>query len=77
MATIVLVSWVGFVIHGTSAKVMPGTPVDAFLSEPLSFAWYASASHPRLGAASQAEPDRAPGDKLGMNDRAQTRKIGS
>lgn len=77
VATIVLVSWVGFVIHGTSARVMPGTPVDAFLSEPLSFAWNPSASHSRLGAASPAEPDRAPGDKLGMNDRAQTGKAGS
>lgn len=69
VATIVLVSWVGFVIHGTSARVMPGTPVDAYLSEPLQFAWAPVASRTRLGAATQAVPDRAPGDKLGMNDR--------
>lgn len=77
VATIVLVSWVGFVIHGTSARVMPGTPVDAFIAEPLSFAWYPGASHSRLGAASIAEPDRAPGDKLGMYDRGTSRNVGS
>lgn len=70
VATIVLVSWVGFFIHGTSARVMPGTPVDAYLSEPLNFAWSESSSRSRLGAATQAEPDRAPGDRLGMNDRS-------
>ena len=70
VATIVLVSWVGFVIHGTSAKVMPGSPVDAFLAEPLNFAW-APASNARLGVATAAQPDGTTGNRLGMNDRAQ------
>lgn len=77
VATMVLVSWVGFVIHGTSARVMPGTPVDAFLSEPLSFAWYPGGSHSRLGAASPAQPDHATGEKFGMNDVAQPRGSGN
>lgn len=77
VATMVLVSWVGFVIHGTSARVMPGTPVDAYLSEPLTFAWYPGASRSRFGAAMPAVPDRAAGDKLGMNEHSTAGNAGS
>lgn len=37
VATIVLVSWLGFLIHGTSAKLAPDTVVTAYLAEDLRF----------------------------------------
>ncbi len=30
----------GFFIHGTSARIDAGTPVEAYLAEPLRFTWY-------------------------------------
>ncbi|MEO5492655.1 MAG: hypothetical protein ABIR08_01355 [Sphingomonas sp.] len=37
VATIALVSWLGFLIHGTSATIPYGTKVQAYLAEPLAF----------------------------------------
>jgi len=41
VATMVLLSPLGgFFIHGTSAEIPPGTPVQAHLAENLRFTWY-------------------------------------
>lgn len=56
VATMALFSGLGFLIHGTSAQLPPGTPVQAYLAEPLRFTWY-----PRAGTeilVQQARPDR-------------------
>jgi hypothetical protein len=37
VATIAFVSWLGFLIHGTSATIPYGTKVQAYLAEPLMF----------------------------------------
>ena len=71
VATMALVSGLGFLIHGTSAELAPGTPVQAYLAEPLRFTWYPEAG-PRI-AMEQARPDSikepAPGfSALGMPD---------
>ena len=39
VATMVLVSPLGFLIHGTSGKLMPGTAMTANLAQPLQFAY--------------------------------------
>lgn len=55
VATMALLSGLGFLIHGTSAELAPGAPVQAYLAEPLRFTWY-----PEVGpmiAMQQARPD--------------------
>lgn len=56
VATMALLSGLGFLIHGTSAELAPGTPVQAYLAEPLRFTWYPEAG-PKM-AIQQARPDR-------------------
>lgn len=57
VATIVLVSPLGYFIHGTSAHIPPGTPVQAYLGEDMHFALGASA--PAVaGIAVQTDPIR-------------------
>ena len=56
VATIVLVSPLGYLIHGTSAHIPPGTPVQAYLAEDLRFA--AAAPAPVV-AATAVQPDGA------------------
>lgn len=36
-ATMAVVSWLGFLVHGTSAALPPSTPVDAYLVDQLAF----------------------------------------
>lgn len=54
VATIVLVSPLGYLIRGTSAHIPPGTPVRAYLAEDLRFA--AAAPVPAV-AATPVQPD--------------------
>ncbi|CCW19292.1 hypothetical protein EBBID32_36580 [Sphingobium indicum BiD32] len=54
VATILLVSPLGFLIHGTSAYIAPGTVVHAQTNSDLKFRWY-----PRNESADQAAPIRA------------------
>ncbi|WP_188065202.1 hypothetical protein [Sphingobium sp. KCTC 72723] len=53
-ATILLISPLGFLIHGTSAHIPPGTVVNAQTNSDLKFRWY-----PRNAAAEQAVGYRA------------------
>lgn len=55
VATMALASGLGFLIRGTSAELAPGTPVQAYLAEPLRFTWYPDA-RARI-AIQQARPD--------------------
>lgn len=55
VATMALLSGLGFLIHGTSAELAPGTPVKAYLAEPLRFTWYPEAGSKM--AIQQARPD--------------------
>lgn len=52
IATIVLVSPLGFLIHGTSGKIMPGTAMTANLAQPLQFAY----TGPQFEAAANSTP---------------------
>ena len=54
VATIVLVSPLGYFIHGTSAHIPPGTPIQAYLAEDLRFAMGPSAP---VVAATAVQPD--------------------
>lgn len=56
VATMALVSGLGFLIHGTSADIAEGTSVEAYLAEPLRFTWHPQDS---VGQAmvTQAVPD--------------------
>lgn len=58
IATMAFVSGLGFLIHGTSGRIEPGTPVQAYLAEPMAFTM---AAQPQQTAAApvQAEPDPA------------------
>lgn len=59
VGTMLLLSGVGgFLIHGTSAELQPGTLVQAYLAEPLRFTWFPDAG-PALGALQPARPDVA------------------
>lgn len=49
VGTMLFVSTLGFFIHGTSAQLHPGTPVQAYLAEPLRFRW-----HPETASAETA-----------------------
>lgn len=40
VATMVLVSGLGFLIHGTSGELKPGTAIQAYLAEPLHFTYF-------------------------------------
>src|SRR3546814_9868014 len=53
VATMALLSGLGFLIHGTSAELAPGTPVQAYLAERLRFTWY-----PEAGAKMAIQQDR-------------------
>lgn len=55
VATMALLSGLGFLIHGTSAELAPGAPVQAYLAEPLRFTWYPEAGP--MVAMQQARPD--------------------
>lgn len=57
-ATIAFVSGLGFLIHGTSGYLEPGTVVQAHLAEPLRFAWQPPAERPAT-ALQQVQPDSA------------------
>ena len=57
-ATIALVSGLGFLIHGTSGYLQPGTVVQAHLAEALRFAWQAPSERPAT-ALQQVQPDPA------------------
>lgn len=58
IATMALVSGVGgFFIHGTSAEIPAGAPVQAYLAEDLRFRWRPEAEPARL-SAQVAVPDR-------------------
>ena len=57
IGTFLVVSWLGMFIHGTSGKVMPGAPVNAFLMDDLRFAWYPNADAARLGDSTPVQPD--------------------
>lgn len=65
VATMALLSGLGFLIHGTSAELAPGTPVQAYLAEPLRFTWYPDAG-PR-GAMEQARSDSFNGPAPGFS----------
>jgi hypothetical protein len=52
VATIALVSPLGFLIHGTSGKIMPGTMMTANLAQPLQFAY----TGPQFEAAANSTP---------------------
>lgn len=58
VGTILFVSTLGFLIHGTSANIMPDTPVRAQLAEPLKFTYNPAAAAQRADAV-QAQPDQA------------------
>ncbi|MEP7221902.1 MAG: hypothetical protein ABI673_04445 [Novosphingobium sp.] len=45
--TMVLVSSLGFLIHGTSGQIKPGTAVEAYTTEPMRFTWYAESERAR------------------------------
>lgn len=47
-----------FFIHGTSAELPPGTPVEAYLAEPLKFTWYPQTEPVQTGLR-PALPDTA------------------
>lgn len=53
VATIVFVSWLGFLIHGTSAKMGSGTVVNAYLADDLKF----TIQRPQVRDTAQVEPD--------------------
>lgn len=57
VATMAFVSGLGFLIHGTSGRIEPGTTVQAYLAEPMVFT---ASTQPQqvLGEPSLAEPDR-------------------
>lgn len=65
VATMALLSGLGFLIHGTSAELAPGTPVQAYLAEPLRFTWYPDAG-PR-GAMERARSDSFNGPAHGFS----------
>ena len=56
IATIALVSPLGFLIHGTSGKIMPGTALTANLAQPLQFA-YAGAQFEAAVNSVPVQPD--------------------
>ncbi|QZP07727.1 hypothetical protein [Caenibius sp. WL] len=58
VGTMLFVSGLGFLIHGTSGEIMPGTPVRAYLAEPLWFRWYPRSPSTDISFA-QAQPDSA------------------
>jgi hypothetical protein len=57
VGTMLLVSGLGgFFIHGTSAQLPAGTPVQAYLAEDLRFRWYPETA-PAQASARPAQPD--------------------
>jgi hypothetical protein len=59
VGTMLLVSGLGgFLIHGTSASLPAGTPVQAYLAEDLKFRWFPQ-TEPAQAAARPAKPDMA------------------
>lgn len=68
VGTILLVSTLGYFIHGTSAVIAPGTPVDGYLRGDLRFAWHPTPDAERLGMGERAQPDMV--SRLGVRDAA-------
>ncbi|MHA6720586.1 hypothetical protein ACX40Y_14185 [Sphingomonas sp. RS6] len=56
IATFALVSTLGFLIHGTSGTIEAGTPVTAYLAEPLLFTHYQQQETQTASAATFSEP---------------------
>lgn len=62
VATMALLSGIGgFLIHGTSGYIHAGTPVQAYLAEPMRFTWYPD-SMPAHATLTPAVPDMARAD---------------
>lgn len=59
----------GYFIHGTSAQLPSGTPVQAYLAEPLRFTWYAETE--QKVALLPARPDAYDAPKPGFSSMAQ------
>jgi hypothetical protein len=67
VATIALLSPLGFLIHGTSGQLPAGSAVEGYLAEPLRFRWYPQteqASAAGLPAQADASAPATPGFAL-------------
>lgn len=66
VGTMLLASPLGFLIHGTSGQIDPGTPVKAALGDELKFRWYPQKAERADVPATRAISDSAEAGKPGF-----------
>jgi hypothetical protein len=60
VATMLFVSGLGFLIHGTSGYIQPGAPVQAYLADPLRFTLHSVPANDAVASVSPATARQLP-----------------